>query len=326
MGSPATASAMLDVAATTMLDTLSKYLPAPLEGLPAATVSLVKWTERAVGIGGIRSGDAAGPLGSVYRKGVRLDALTRFQVWAPDADQADQALGELNILVLADRASLWASGFLRLALEDTPLSELAAPPDGPWRGHADYRVLYEFDYEDADGAGSLISQIPVTIDGELGESLTITDEMTRWDNSATAPLIVRGPMSVGNLSMLAFVPKAAPSGKVTLVRTFDGAAGNPLNHGTLAEFLTAVSGANPERHSMVTFASFSDFRAQFQSNGDPIAFGDWDGDGVTDQYESLALPMSPAVMLPTVQDRFEVTYLATKFNQVAVVYLRANNG
>jgi hypothetical protein len=317
---------MLDVAATAMLNALSKYLPPPAKSLPAPSVRVVKLAERPVGLGGTRSGDVTGSLGSIRRKGVRLDALTRFQLWATDATTADKAIGDLNMLVLADRQILWAAGFLRLALEDTPLSEPVAPPAGPWRGHADYRVLYEFDYQDQDGAASLISRIPVAIDHDLGESMTITDDMARWDNLAAAQLVARGPIAVGNLSMLAFMPKAAPTGAVTVARTFDGAAGNPVSHATLKEFLTAVSGVNPERNSMVTFPSFSDFVKAFRDTGGSIALGDWDGDGKIDQYKSLALSLSPAVALPTVRDRFEVTYQAPKFNQVAVVYLRATNG
>ena len=309
-----------------MLSALSKYLPPPMKDLPAPTVSVVKLSPRAVGLGGIRSGDMAGPLGSVTRKGVRLDALTRFQVWAPDPNKVGQTIGNLNMLVLGDQPSLWASGFLQLALEDTPLSAPVAAPDGPWRAYADYRVLYEYDYEDDDGADSLIFQIPIAIDSEFNESMLITDQMTRWDNSGAGPLVVRGPMAVASLSMLAFIPNAAPTGKVTLVRTFDGAAGNPVSHASLAEFLAALSGATPERNSIITFASFGDFTAEFQDTGATLAFGDWNGDGVADEYQSLALSLNPAVALATVRDRFKVSYLATKFNQVAVVYLRATNG
>jgi hypothetical protein len=316
---------VLQVAATAMLSALRKYLPPALKDLPAPTVSIVKLKQQAVGLGGIRSGEMPGALGSVTRKGLRLDALTRFQMWAPDGNRVDQTIADLNMWVLGNRPSLWASGFLRLALEDAPLSEPVAP-GGPWRGLADYRVLYEFDYQDNDGADSLISQIPIAINSEFNESLVITDQMTRWDDSAATSLVVRGPMAVASLSMLAFIPKAVPTAQVTLTRTFDRAAGNPVNHATLAEFLAAISGANLERHSMVTFASFGEFMAEFQNKGASIALGDWNGDGVTDQYESFALSLNPAVTLPTVRDRFEVTYLAAKFNQVAVVYLRAMSG
>jgi len=264
----------------------------------------------------------------VRRKGLRLDAIARFQVWAGDANSADAAIANLNMLLLSDRATLWAGGFLKLALEDTPLSQAVGYPaePAPWRGHADYRLLFEFDYQSADGADSVIAQIPVGINGELGESMTISDEMTRWDNLVAPRLVARGAIELGSLSMLAFVPKLAPAAKATLLRSYDGAPGNPKNHANLKEFLAAISGANPERNSMVSFASFSDFMAAFQNMGASVAIGDWDGDGVTDQYQSLTLSMTPAIQLPTVQDRFEVIYGATKFNQVAVVYLRAIQG
>jgi hypothetical protein len=313
---------MLDAAANAMISSLSKYLPPPSAKMPAPVVSLVKLAERAVGIGGIRSAFVTGNAGSVTRRGIRLDALTRFQLWAAGANEINQAIADLQMLVLADRANLWAEGFSRLAFEDTPLS---APigPDGPWRGHVDCRVLYEYDYEDADGAESLIARIPVTINGEPGESMTLTDEMRRWDNKSAPKLVARGPMTVAGVTLLAFIPRAVPSGKVTLLRTFDGVAGNPGAHATLEEFLAAVSGANPERNSILTFASFNGFMAAFQDTGETVSFGDWDGDGVADTYKSLTLSMEPAVVLPTVRDRFEVTYGATKFNQVTVAYVRA---
>ena len=317
---------MLDVAANAMINSLSRYLPPPLADMPTPVVSLVKLTERAVGIGGIRSGIVTRNAGSMMRRGIRLDALTRFQLWAPDANEINQAITNLQMQVLGDRANLWAEGFLRLALEDAPLSAPVGPPDGPWCGHVDCRVLYEYDFEDADGAESLISQIPVTINGELGESMTLTDEMARWDNKSAPKLVVRGPMTVAGFTMLAFIPLTAPSGKVTLLRTFDGAAGNPANHATLQEFLAATSGDNPERNAMTAFASFKIFMAGFEDTGETVTVGDWDGDGIADTYKSLTLPMEPAVALPTVRDRFEVTYGATKFNQVAVAYLRASKG
>lgn len=323
---PVAAQNKLEVAAASMLDSLIKYLPAPVQALPLPTVSVVKLEEKAVGLGGIRSSDVTGVPGSTMRRGIRLNALTRFQVWAPAANDVDQAIRDLNMLVLGDRANLWAEGFLRLVLEDTPLSMPVGPPDGPWRAHADFRVLYEFDFEDTAGAGSIIAQVPVAINGSVGETMTLTDDMARWDNVSAPKLVERGQKDVAALSMLAFIPQAPPNGKVTMRRTFDGATGNPASYATLAEFLTAISGPNPRRNATVTFASFNNFMAAFQDTGDSIAVGDWDGDGVADQYRSLVLSLNPAITLAGVKDRFEVTYGATKFNQVAVAYLRANVG
>jgi hypothetical protein len=323
---PAIASAMLDVAANAMITSLSKHLPPPLADLPAPVVSLVNLTERSVGLGGLRSGDVTGNAGSIMRRGIRVDALTRFQLWAPDANGINQAVADLQMQVLADRENLRSEGFVRLALEDTGLSVPVAPPDGPWHGHVDWRVLYEYDYEDTDGAESLIAQIPVTINTGSEESMTLTDEMARWDNNSAPKLAVRGPVVVAGLTLLAFVPRAVPSGKVTLWRTFDGAAGAPLNHASLADFLAAISAGNPERNAITTFSSFNTFKAAFQDTGDTVTLGDWDGDGVADVYQSLTLSIEPAVTLPTVRDRLEVTYGAAKFNQVAVAYLRAIRG
>ena len=321
----ATVPSMLEDAAKAMLDALSKYLPPPVPDLPAGTVSLVRWVERPIGIGGIRSGSVTGAL-ALRRKGVRLEATVRFLVWAGDAMAAGAAIEDLNLSILGARDALRALGFVKLALDDAPISGAAAPAADQWRGSADYRLLYEFSYRSTDGARSLIAKIPVRIDGELRESMSVTDEMARWDNRAAPRLVVRGPAGLASFSMAAFVPKGAPAAKVTLLRSYDGAPGKPKEYADIKQFLAAISGAKPERNAMVSFASFGDFMAAFQKAGAPAAIGDWDGDGVPDEYQPLALPLKPSIQLPTVRDRFEVGYGGPKFDRVAVVYLRATQG
>jgi hypothetical protein len=182
---------------------------------------------------------------------------------------------------------------------------------------------------DTDGAESLIARIPIHSDPEVRDSLqrettVVTDEMIRWDNEAAPSLVARGRFDVGGLSVLTFIPSTAPSGTVTLTRTFDGAVGSPTVYLTLATFLAAVAGPDaPERHGQVTFASLGDFLVAFSAAGDPVTLGDWDLDGVPDSYQPRALALEPAIQLPGVADRLEVTYQATAFDQVAVVYLRA---
>jgi len=317
----------LDQVVTAMVGVLNPFLPPPAPPLPNPAVVVASVKERSVGMGSQRGADALGPFGAVDPKGVRLDALVRFQLWALGPQQADDAFSTLNTQVLAARDNLFVQGFLRLALESAPPPDFFPPPLNNWRKYAEYRVLYEYSYTDSDSASSLIARIPIDIDTQFGESTVVTDEMTRWDNLNAPSLEVRGSIGIGGLWMLAFVPGAAPTGSVALERTFDGAAGPPVNHPSLVSFLAAVAGPNPaERHAIVTLASFTNFRAAFGPAGDPVFLGDWNMDGIPDQYNPLALAITPAIILPDVTDRLLLTYQAPPFDQVAVAYLRATKG
>lgn len=126
------------------------------------------------------------------------------------------------------------------------------------------------------------------------------------DNGAAPMLVVRGRFSVGGLLALVFVPGATPSGAVTLTRTFDGAAGSPASHPTLADFLAAVTDPDAlDRHEQVAFASLSDLLAAFDATGDSVTLDDGDEDGVPDSYELLELSFEPAIPLPSAIDRLE---------------------
>jgi hypothetical protein len=307
-----------------MLNTLSQYLPQPVNALPAPSVSMASLQEKAVGIGKSRGGTAVGPFGAIALKGIRLDAVARFQLWAPDPTGADTTATKLNSMLMADRESLRSGGFLTLALEAAPPPEPLPVPGGVWRKFADYRVLYEFDYQDSNDAQGLIARIPVNIDSLLAQSMTITDEMTRWDNIAARALVVRGTTAIGGLWLLSFLAVSPPTAPVNVTRTYDGAVGAPAGYATLAKFLAAVSGEYPlQRHAAITFPSFGDFMAAFTPAGDPIALGDWNNDGVPDKYIPRELTIQPAIQLPRTGDRFEITYKANAFDRVAVVYLRA---
>jgi hypothetical protein len=314
----------LDVVANTMLNALNPYLPAPASGLPKSTVSIASMVERAVGIGKQRGSDLAGTF-PITLKGIRLDALARFQLWASGPAEADQKLGVLNNQIMADRDKLRAAGFLRLALVDTPPADPFLDTVGGWRKNVDYRVLYEFDYGSTDGAQGLIARIPVRIDGQLNESMTITDAMTRWDNTKAPPLAVRGPGAVNGLSVLDFLPGSAPSGPVTLTRTFDGAKGTPAVYANLPKFLAAVAGNNAaDLNAKVTFSTYAQFRAAFKGSGPLLLLGDWNKDGVLDQYRPAVITIDPPIELLASRDRFEASYdNGRKFNKTGVAYLRA---
>lgn len=363
--------------------------PPPPPPLPVPTLSVVSVTERAVGLGSRIGTENRGPFTVAALKGIRLEAVVRYHLWADTSNNVDRDIQALIKRLLGDRDVLRAAGFLRLGLKSTSASENVFAEDA-WRQSAEFGVLYEFPYQDSDDADSLIARIPINISEEFTESTTITDEMVRWDNESAPPLLLRGGLSIGKLSGLAFIPGTAPTRTVTLTRTFDGATGLPLTHPTMTSFLAAVAGANPpQRHANVAFTSLKTFLAAITSfkvtgqsldglaaetapptaavlanlkrikdeeiggteefltkleatigvtetaafksviqkhakTSEPVTMGDWDKNSVPDIYESASRTFEPAIGLPTVADRLEITYdLTPSTTDLAVVYLRA---
>src|SRR5712691_1422950 len=215
----------LDQVIDTMLQDLTQYLPPAIAGLPDPSVSVASVNERPVGLNNRIGTEARGPFPIVAVKGIRLDALIRFQAWASSPTLVDSAFTHLETQLLADRDSLRGKGFLRLALEATGTAE-QVPSLDTWRKQADYRILFEYPFQDSDGAGGLIARIQIDSVPEESNLLpheitTVTDKMARWDNLSAPPFVVRGRFSVGGLAALQFVSSADPSGTVTLTRTAD---------------------------------------------------------------------------------------------------------
>ncbi len=188
--------------------------------LPQPSISMTSVTERALAIGNRRGVERLGSFAVVDLKGGRLDAIVRFQVLGNPPEVVDAAVEELHRRLLAAKNFLWKDGIVRLAAEETSMLEYV-PTQYPWRREerktSDYRILYEFHYYDADGAESLIARIPINIDGE---STTVTDEMTRWDNQAAPKLEVHGgthkAFNIGSLDILAFLPDGWDGNEVTM--------------------------------------------------------------------------------------------------------------
>lgn len=316
---------------TTMRDALAAYFP-PDPGAGLTTdLSLVSVIERSVGLGNWRGNDSRAGFAVTALKGGRLEALVRFQATADDAATVDQAIDNLHAALLAATDELWAARFLHLSLQETSLAE--SIPPASWRKTATYRVLYEYHYQDTDGAQSLIVRIPVHTDPEVRhspqrETSTVTGEIVRWDNEASPPppLVLRKPRSLGGLGLLSFIPGPTPAGRVTITRTVDGAAGPPTTYPTLAAFLTDVAGPTPTaHHAQITVDPFADFLAAFTPTGPPLDLGDWDEDSTPDSYQPALLPFDPPIILPRPGDQLRVTYQRTgeaPFDQPAVVYLR----
>jgi hypothetical protein len=318
----------LDQAVSALLAALQPYVPPPAPPLPDSGVSVAALTERSVGLGGRRGFERRGSLGLVELRGVRADALVRFQLWGGDFVAVETTARTLTAAIAADREALWNAGFLRLSLDQAGLP-FEVPSLTAWTATLDYRVLFEHRVEDTGGAESLIARIPVHSDPEEEESLarettTVTDELVRWDELVARPLVVRGPRAVRSLASLSFFAGALPTGTVTLTRTHDGASGPPTPHPSLTAFLEEVSGPGaPERHGVVSFASPPAFLAELAPPGATLELGDWDLDSAIDTYEARDLALTPPLLLPRGRDRLELTYQHPALDQSGVIYLRA---
>lgn len=304
----ASAGQALEAALVDMLAEMRDLLPLPTPGVPEPNVSIATVSERALAVGNWRGNERRGTLAAAPLKGGRLDAVVRFQFWADDPIVVDESINELHGRLLAAKDELRAAGFLRAKAEATLSAEpIFVPALSAWRKTTDYRVLYEFYYQDDDGAMSLIARIPVDTNAIPDELMTITDQMARWDDLEAKPLVIHGRARIAGLTALIFIPGANPAGTVTITRSFEGGAGAPTAHGSLADFLTAVAGPNStQRHDTVTFASIAAFLAAFAPAGDPVELGNPDPNqpGVMDSYTPLALAFLPAIELPASGDLF----------------------
>ena len=323
-------AAQFGEAITGMLGLLDDFLPGPTPPLPNAGISVASLSERSVGLGGLRGLEFRDRFQVAELKAIRLDALVRYDLWGESPGGATQAAGDLGAGLLGARDTLASQGILKLGLERLDAPDFAASLNA-WRVGALYRVLYEFPYQEAGGAESLIARIPIDLPpeepGAATEETVVTDEMARWDDDGAPALVVRGPLGVDALLVLSWFSAAAPTGGVTVTRTFDGASGAPAAFGSLDAFLDAVSGPTPlERHGSVAFPTLVDFLVAVGTAGVPAAIGDRDADGVLDLYVPRSRAVLPPLVLATAADRLEIAYGAAALDQPAVVYLRATRG
>lgn len=313
-----------DQASAALLTLLRSYLPPPIAGLPPPGVSLAAIEERPVGIGNFRGDALRDTPMPASLKGGRLDVRARFQLWGADVAAVDAAAEALHARLLADRDALWAAGVLRFALEESSLPE-HLPPVNAWRKTADYRLLYEFHYADADGARSLITQIPVAVDSTHHERLLVTADLTRWDNETAPPLTLRGRRTIHGLWALAFIPAALPTSAVTLTRTFDGATGAPTTFPTFDAFLAAITGPEPAtRHAQVTLATLAEFLALFTAGPATLTLGDWDANAIPDPYIPYSRHFAAPLRLDSPSERLELTVHGDQLDAVAVIYVQAS--
>jgi hypothetical protein len=308
-----------------IVDGLATFLE-PVTGLPDPAVVVLQLAPRSLGIGGLRGLGREGGFAVKELRGGHVEATVRFQVWGDRMDSANAAMLGLQGRIFAAQSSLYAAGFLEVA---GTAGALADQQGEAWARTGDYRVLFEYHLAPAPDAGSLIARIPIHAEqvGDAGlvtETTTIGDDLVRWDEQDAPALVLRGARAVDSVAALSFVPGPAPTGSVRVLRTNEHAAGPPRDFATLPEFLAALDDPlAPETHGQLNLASLGDFLTAFTPVGDTVPLGDWDGVGGVDAYEAGRLDLTPAVQLPTAQDRLEISLELSPFDQVAVVYLRA---
>ncbi|WP_305042618.1 hypothetical protein [Geoalkalibacter sp.] len=315
-----------------MLSILETYLPLAGAGLPDPTLTLVSLTERTLGLGNRRGTERVAGFAIISLKGGRLDAVARFALWGATPDEVDILTSELQQRLLADRTELWNQGFLMLRQQDTGVAEHISSL-GAWRKTTDVKVLYEFHDRDLDGAESLIARIPIHVDPEernspVRETTTVRDEIVRWDNHQAETLRVAGssraPWALSGLAALAYRPAAFSGAQVTLARLDLDNPAAPTAYPDLPSFLAAVTDpGHPERHGQVVFADLETFLAAFTPAGDPIPLGDWDEDGVEDEYRPGLIRFDHPLRLSGPREQLRITYDDAALGAPAVVYLRA---
>ncbi|WP_305044249.1 hypothetical protein [Geoalkalibacter sp.] len=315
-----------------MLSTLQSYLPPAAAGLPAPTVNTVSLAEKTLGLGNRRGNERAAGFAVIALKGGRLEAVVRFQLWGATPSEVDTLTAELQQRLLEARTDLWNAGFLIFKQKDTGLAEEIFSL-GAWRKTTDFQVLYEHRYRDLDGAESLIARIPIHADPEerhspARETTTVRDEIVRWDNLGASALVVSGssraPLTLTGLAALAYLPAGFSGAQVTLGRLDLDNPAAPTAYPDLPSFLTAVGAPNhPDRHAQVVFADLATFLGAFAPAGDPIPLGDWDEDGVADEYRPGLIAFDNPLRLNGPRERLSITYQDPALGAPAVIYLRA---
>lgn len=304
-------------------DRLPPSPPAP-DPLPPNRARLLSVRERPVGLASWRGVEVFGSFVPVALKGGRLEAGVSFELWATGEDAADTAALTLHGNLLAARDDLRGLGFLRVDGADlAPAEQDASIP--AWRKTASYRVLYEYHYRDVDGTRSFITRIPLHSDREERDSLDretaiLTGRMVRWqrrENPGMPPpptLAVRGRTTIRGLSAAAFLPDT-PGAGVELLRTFEGASGDPAVAATLQD----LAGA---QHIRKTYAALADFLADLTPAGASVDLVDLDGNPAS--YALQTFTFGPALELPRPVDRLEISTSADAWAASnAVLYLHA---
>ena len=320
--------------------------PPPDPPAPAhpSTLVLLEAVERPVGVGNWQGNVERGPVAVLGVRGGRVEARVRFDLRAADAAAAAEATLLLQQRIRNARLGAGMRDFLVLEPAGSDPAQLISDEEG-WRQTVEYRALFEYRYEDPEGAGSVIVRIPVDVRGEHHEDAVVTRDVARWDREGAAPLVVRGPRTVGTLTLLSHAGTGLPAGTVTLLRTHAGAQGPPEDHAGPGGFRDALRAGG--RHDRLEFASLDAFVAAFTSAGADVRLSGLEEDPVTHgplPADFAALEPGPALgealaaaRLADAGERFEVAYrdpdpapgeAEDRFpgDSTAMMYLRAGRG
>lgn len=295
--------------APSMDQVLNDMLEALKEYLPQSSVSIVSLKERSLALGNSRGMQRLASFDARELKGGRLEAVIRYQLTGSDPDALETEIAALHGRLLAAKKELWTAGVLRFAAEETSPTE-HIPDMNAWRKIADYNVLYEFHYNDAGGAESLITRIPVSIDGLYNESTLIEGEIVRWDNTATPALEVKGngsqALAVKAIFMLAFLPGAWDGSEVIISANIGGQNQNK-NFENVRKFRDAFEWIKGEKWPEVKTYETVELGGK---NYIPC---------------SLAFPnpfFPDPLVLKRKDDFFRISYSSPSFDSDAVLYLR----
>ncbi|MFQ3661568.1 MAG: hypothetical protein SNJ69_04135, partial [Chloroflexaceae bacterium] len=204
--------------AEALLALLRPFLPAGPDPSRPASLSFIALAQRSLGLGGCRGLLRSGGLDVAELRGGWLEARVRCELWAASLDALNARVAELQSALLVAAPELRASGLLQLQLANSSAAETI---DGVWRRALDYHVLYEYRYQDTDGAVGLIARIPIHAQHDLGglDLTTVSDHLVRWDNQAAPALLIqpgpRASLQVLGLQLASFVPGGAPIGTIT---------------------------------------------------------------------------------------------------------------
>jgi len=291
------ANAALEDASEAYLNDLLTLLRSHLDGIPSnppADLSIIHIMERSVGIGNRRGMARRGIFDAVSLRGERIEIVIRFQFWGASAAAVDDAIIQLQQRLLDARNDLWANRVLKINVEATTSAEFVGVPG--WRKTTDYRILYEFHYEDNDGAGGLITRVPVSpwleaeLPGDQEESLIVTGQVVNWNDQRAPALIVKPEtgqvIQITRLGVLA-TQAAIVSGSAVTIQVRQGAS-----------------------VSEQIFTSFEDFWVTLPPQNEQISFTEREFEARTMFFggEMPHINFPNPIVLAGSQDEFSVRY------------------
>ncbi len=210
-----------------LLDLFRPLLPPDAQDMPPNGVALAEFQHRSLGVGGRRGLRALGPMDVAELRGGWLDGVVRFDLWGPNPTVVNEGAQQIQAGLLGAGLELRRRGLLRLRLAASKDEEFESPTR--WRRTLDYSVLFEYRFEDSDGAASLIARIPVDDETDHGAPshghTEIRDAMVHWDDAGAPALELlaqphAAPIRIRAVSIAAFLPGGGPAAQVvgTLVR------------------------------------------------------------------------------------------------------------